>query len=501
MIPTVTLSLPPRVRRRAERFFQADLASVQLHVGPEARRRGALAVAWGRHIFLDPVVLGLSSGDRLEVLGHELAHVVQQQKGIRATSARRLDNADACEEQACELGRRFAGEGGTGPSREPMARSPRVPQRLVSLAGQVLRQLDDLAPRTQTMVALVDGAERWLSWALSSPTPYFRFADEAALVTGIQQGLHGSPLILLPRLRALVHPRKLWTLKEEQLNQLLSYEGDEDDNQVLGTSVRNVLNDNGIFTQESLASGLQFLNQIGAAQLPLFQALSLADQVALMDVVKTPPTTLALDRTAQSTAAAFAAESAQTPQEFVDYYAFFFQVADRLAADKEPAELPGIVRSVRDRLIDPVQALLPCPIVGHAPTPVELYALVNQWIDRQQLIGFGTVASALRQVAVSGPLPAAGEDDDAFRTRVQSFVDGVQQFLKYTEPSVRTLSQDGLTHSYALVAKAAVARIDRTDDGHVTLGRYQQLPGAAQSPANRLPDGAGTASPNPSTQG
>lgn len=502
MIPTVTLSLPPRVRRRAEAFFQADLASVRLHVGPEAHRLGALAFAWGRHVFLDQAVLGLSQAARLEVLGHELTHVVQQRRGACATAARRrrFDGPEACEEQACDLGRTFARQKDLLPAPRPIARSPLVPQRLVAVAGRTVRQVDDLAPRTQTMVALVDGAERWLSWAIPAPNPYFRFPDEAALVTGVQQGLHGSPLILLPRLRALVHPRKLWTLKEEQLNQLLSYEGDEEDNEVLGTSVRNVLNENGIFTQQNLASGLQFLQQIGTAGLPLFQALSLSDQVALMEVVKTPPTSLALDRTAQASAAAFAAESAQTPREFVDYYAFFFDAAERLATDDDPADLPDTVRGVRDRLIDPVQALLPCPVLERVPTPVEMYALINQWIDRQQLIGFATVPSALRQIAASGLLPAPGEDDGAFRARLRSFIDGVQQFLKYTEPAGRTLSQDGLTYSFPLVAKSATARIDRTDDGLVTLGRYEQAPGAAPSPGtDHPPEGAAPARPNSPT--
>lgn len=481
MVPTVTLTLPPRVRRRAERFFEADLTAVRLHVGPQARGLGALAFAWGRHVFLDRVVLGLPWPAVLEVLGHELTHVLQCCGTSLHPRVRRAptDSLDACEAQAHELGRRFAGDRSEPCASRPLARSPRHPLRLVTIAGQSVRQLDDLAPRTQTMLALIDGAERWLSWAIPASGPFFRFVDEAALVTGIQQGLHGSPLMLLQRLRLLVHPRKLWTLKEEQLNQVLSYEGDEEDNEVLGTSVQNVLNENGIFTQQNLASGLQFLQQIGQAQLPLFQALSLSDQIALMELVKTPPAPLALDRTAQASAAAFAVESAQTPREFVDYYTFFFEAAQRLAPGDEPSALVQAVRRARDVLTEPVQALLPCPVSGRVPTPVEMYALVNQWVDQGQLVGFATMPSALRQIAASGPLPVPGEAEEAFRTRLRTFIDGVQQFLKYTEPSARTLSQDGLTYSYALISKSAAARLDRTDEGNVTLGRYQQTPSAA----------------------
>lgn len=480
MIPTVTLSLPPRVRRRAERFFQADFTSVRLHVGPEARALGTLAFAWGRHVFLDRAVLGLPTARRIEVLGHELTHVVQQRCGGAAAvpESRAHDRQEDCEAEARALGRAFAADRGETAGRGVLARSSVVPQPLVTVAGQAVQHVDDLTPRTQTMVALVEGAERWLSWAIPSASPFFRFQDEVSLVTGIQQGLHGSPLMLLPRLQALVHPRKLWVLGEEQLDQLLSYEGDEEDNEVLGTSVRGVLNENGIFTQQDLASGRQFLQQVGTASLPLFQALSLSDQVALMEVVKAPPGPLALDRTVQASAAAFAAEAAQTPREFVDYYTFFFGAAEALPAGTAPADLPGPVRGLRDRLIEPVQALLPCPAASRVPTAVEMYALVNQWVDQQQLVGFATVSSALRQVAASGLLPAAGEDDAAFRERLAAFIDVVQQFLKNTEPSGRTVSQDGLTYSYPLVARTASARIDRTADGNVTLGRYEPLPAA-----------------------
>lgn len=495
MIPTVTLTLPPRVRRRAERFFQAELTAVRLHVGPQARTLGALAFTWGRHIYLDRVVLGLPWPTVLEILGHELTHVLQQHRGSSLDRRRQGvggGDSDPCEEQAQELGRRFARGRAAPDIWQWLARSPRRPQAVVTVAGQSIRQVDDLAPRTQTMLALIDGAERWLSWAIPVGRPVFRFGDEAALVTGIQQGLHGSPLMLLQRLRLLVHPRKLWTLKEEQLNQLLSYEGDEEDNEVLGASVQNVLNENGIFTQQNLASGLQFLQQIGQAQLPLFQTLSLSDQLALMELVKTPPSSLALDRTAQASAATFAAESAQTPREFVDYYTFFFDVAQRLAPAAEPADVTHEVRRVRDALTEPVQALLPCPIIARVPTTVEMYALVNQWVDQQQLIGFATMSSALRQLAATGPLPALGESEEAFQIRLHTFIDGAQQFLKHTEPSVRTLSQDGLTHSYALETRSATARLDRTEDGNVTLGLFEQ----AAPPSSVSPPSASSSSGN-----
>src|SRR5690606_7049008 len=155
-------------------------------------------------------------------------------RGADAPTARRRahDPQEDCEAEARALGRAFAADRGARAGQGAIARSALVPQPIVTVAGQAVLQVEDLSPRTQTMVALVDGAERGLSGAIPAASPFVRFQDEVSFVTGMQQGLHGSPLMLLPRLQALVHPRKLWVLEEEQLDQLLSYEGDEEDNEV-----------------------------------------------------------------------------------------------------------------------------------------------------------------------------------------------------------------------------------------------------------------------------
>src|SRR5690606_22817335 len=132
-----------------------------------------------------------------------------------------------------------------------------------------INQVDELAPRTQTVLALIDGAERWLSWAMPSGGAVFRFADDAALATGIQQGLHGGPLLLLDRLQTLVHPRKLLSLDPEQLDQVLAFEGDDGDNAALAATLEGVLGQNGIFGMSQLAGGRQLLAGTGTAEAPL----------------------------------------------------------------------------------------------------------------------------------------------------------------------------------------------------------------------------------------
>jgi hypothetical protein len=73
--------LPPGTQARMERSFGADFASVRVHEDAAAARLGALGYAQGNDLHFAPGQYrpGTPSGDAL--LGHELAHVVQQREG------------------------------------------------------------------------------------------------------------------------------------------------------------------------------------------------------------------------------------------------------------------------------------------------------------------------------------------------------------------------------------------------------------------------------------
>ncbi len=70
--------MPPAVQRKIEALFGADFSDVRIHVGPQAQQIGALAFTRGRDLYFAPgqYMPHHSHGQRL--LGHELAHVVQQ---------------------------------------------------------------------------------------------------------------------------------------------------------------------------------------------------------------------------------------------------------------------------------------------------------------------------------------------------------------------------------------------------------------------------------------
>lgn len=105
-------AMPAAVQAKMERSFGADFSAVRIHEGPQAQAAGAHAYAQGTDIHFAPGRYDPHSERGQELLGHELAHVVQQSRGrVHATvQAKGLPiNDDAgLEREADEQGARAA---------------------------------------------------------------------------------------------------------------------------------------------------------------------------------------------------------------------------------------------------------------------------------------------------------------------------------------------------------------------------------------------------------
>jgi hypothetical protein len=105
-------AMPAAVQAKMERSFGADFSAVRIHQGPEAQSIGALAYTQGSSIHFAPGQYEPGSQRGQELLGHELAHVVQQAQGrVSATTQAKgaCINDDArLEQEADEMGARAA---------------------------------------------------------------------------------------------------------------------------------------------------------------------------------------------------------------------------------------------------------------------------------------------------------------------------------------------------------------------------------------------------------
>jgi Domain of unknown function (DUF4157) len=73
--------LPEAVRGNMEAVLGADFSNVRVHVGPQAERIGAIAFMIGSDIYFAPGRYQPDTVQGRQLLGHELAHVVQQRAG------------------------------------------------------------------------------------------------------------------------------------------------------------------------------------------------------------------------------------------------------------------------------------------------------------------------------------------------------------------------------------------------------------------------------------
>ena len=64
-----------------EAALRADFSAVRVHIGPQAERIGAVAFTMGTHIYFAPGRFQPDTVQGQQLLGHELAHVVQQRQG------------------------------------------------------------------------------------------------------------------------------------------------------------------------------------------------------------------------------------------------------------------------------------------------------------------------------------------------------------------------------------------------------------------------------------
>jgi hypothetical protein len=100
--------LPRDVQAKMEAALGANFSDVRVHVGPEASAIGALAFTWGSDLHFAPGQYNPHTPQGQFLLGHELAHVVQQRAGRVANpfgSGVAVVQDHALEAEADRLGR------------------------------------------------------------------------------------------------------------------------------------------------------------------------------------------------------------------------------------------------------------------------------------------------------------------------------------------------------------------------------------------------------------
>jgi hypothetical protein len=105
-------SLPSALCNKMERAFNTSFANVQVYESSHASSIGALAYTQGNHIYFAQGKFRPDTFSGQVLLGHELAHVVQQRQGRvkpnTSVNGLPINDNPALEQEADELGYRAA---------------------------------------------------------------------------------------------------------------------------------------------------------------------------------------------------------------------------------------------------------------------------------------------------------------------------------------------------------------------------------------------------------
>jgi hypothetical protein len=344
----------------------------------------------------------------------------------------------------------------------------------IFLAGRLVQRPGDLSELGRLVLTFIDGGAEWLHWAIGDTASRYDFADETALVGGVQDGLHATCFVLMPKLGLRVSPIKLMTLNLSDLRLLAKAEGEA--NSPGSARIRQVLDRHALLDGADLDQGTALLTNLGVADAPVFQCLDFEARAALHGLVGAPDPKAGTAPLAKE-AAAFAVLQAQSPPEFADYYRVYLRLADKLdLAEAKADDRTAAVEAAIDVLRPLFFGAHDCPRVDGLVSPGEVGRVVQDWVRRGRVLGFLRLSLAMWQVIAHTDFRReTGEDA---RRIVDDYLRAAQGFLA-TVPIVRgRMSQDGASCVFPLEQGLYRAQVRLDPPGLITLGEFGPSKGA-----------------------
>lgn len=184
--------LPDRLRSGMEAAFRADFSAVRVHVGLQAARIGAAAFTVGSDIYFAPGRFQPDTVPGRQLLGHELAHVLQQRQGrVRNPLGAGLAIVQdrALEDEADRMAHRVIASAGAGPGAlqplKPVSARPHTGPhaRPDTGPGRAMPRNGGAQPKALTPTA-VTGARRPGPPVTVHPAPHPPFARAGRQASG-----------------------------------------------------------------------------------------------------------------------------------------------------------------------------------------------------------------------------------------------------------------------------------------------------------------------------
>lgn len=345
----------------------------------------------------------------------------------------------------------------------------------LTLAGRNISSPESLSPLTRLVLAFIDGGTEWVRWAVDNPASVYGFADETQLVDGVQQGLHVSNLVILPKLGVAIGASKLMSLGLPDLQLIGQAEGG-DDSALTQARVRQIWSSHSVSTNADVGAVEALLVKLGVNTATVFSTMDFNDRLSLMDLLR-PTAELApssSDQTSEPSiegeAAAFAVEQSRTPLEFKDYYRFYLDCFAKFGADTSKAQRATRANTALETLLTIGFGALDCPRVDGLLGPSAIARVVADWLAQGRQLGFARLSLVVQQVMKNSPFR---DEQGADATKiVQRYLQSAQAFIAGKSVRRSMLGQDGASASITFESESLRAVLLLGSNGVLSLREF-----------------------------
>lgn len=359
----------------------------------------------------------------------------------------------------------------------------------VIVAGKLIQKSESLSELARQTLTYIDGGPQWLAWALPNPMVCYEVADETTLLAEVQQGLHASPMTLLPGLGLWVSPVKLMSLGSANLRTLGQAETGDTSAAVVQQTQR-IMGDHHLVDAQQLRGANDFLQELGVALAPVFQALDFNDRINVHALAAMPlgqdgenPAQL------RQEAAAFAVQQARTVPEFCDYYQVYLAHSKKMKAlDSTPTARAELCSRAVESLLPLAFGAMDCPqLPDRLPSPNEVEQCLRNWLARGHKLGFARLSQAVLQM-VTQTIFSAETGTDA-RRLFDLYLSTAQSFLGGNRLKESRLGQDGSSLTFTLRSATQQAQLHVSADRLLSLRTFGNwvAPDAAVQATNPPP--------------
>ncbi len=332
---------------------------------------------------------------------------------------------------------------------------------MIYINGQQLDSIGALSARAQTVLSMIPGGQKWLSWCIADTTvSTINPANENQLLSLIQQGLSADGTIRFNTFRANIS--KILSMSDTDIAQLAAIQRTVNDNEA---NLAVLLQQNNMLSYGDMTSATELSTQLVSVRPDLFQIVSFDDMLILADFVKEQQ---AVETSIQTQSNAFALANAATIADFVNLSLFFqYMLNNPLSGN--------LISQIQNNEIQAIYTQLQAVILPYLFTPSTditsasggLIQAVPDVARATSFIGYTTASSAILNLVQNieiTDIPGANQ-----QTAISTYLAAVKNIISSAPNTGHILSQNGMMATLTFQSDQSLASVGVDRDGTVFL--------------------------------